>query len=132
MDYYSGCGIDELLNGPIKTLTDAGIILRLSIDGDVKLKAKLKSVKGVEVEYDIAHLKKNIQKNVKGRVQGAGFMGDSNTKIGKKNFTDLCFAIKTAEVQCVEGVREKGWSEDDVINRMSASVDHHAGYIFFI
>ena len=120
-----------MLNGPIKTLTDAGIILRLSIDGDVKVRQKLSEVKGVEVRYDIAHMKKNIQKNIKNRLQGAKFFGDGRNKIGKHNYGELCFSIKTAEVQCAEGVREKNWSEGDVKRRMSASVDHYAGFVRF-
>ena len=45
MSHASGCGIDAIIDGPIKMLTDAGILLQLSIDGDIKLHKKLENAK---------------------------------------------------------------------------------------
>lgn len=127
MTHNSGCGIDKLIEGPIKTLLDAGIELKLSIDGDVKLMSKFSKIKNIDVHHDMAHLKKNIVKFVNTILKHANFLGDSDKKIGKENLVDLNFGIKTAYVECAAGAREHQWTRDDVKKRLTASIDHHKG-----
>ena len=127
---FSGCGLEVLLNGPVKQLIDAGFTLRLSVDGDLKMQERLKMLPGVKLCFDIAHLKKNVQKNVKSLLQATDYFGDSMRKYGNENFRLLCNGIKTAQMDCANGTREHGWTESDIIKRMSASVDHFAGEYF--
>ena len=126
---YSGQGLDVLLNGPLKQLIDAGFTIVLSVDGDLKLQQKLKKYPGIEVVFDRAHLKKNVQGRVKSMLEAVDYKGDGETRIGNDNFKKLCDSIKTAQLDCAHGTSEEDWTEEDVIKRMSASVDHYAGEI---
>lgn len=135
MDYYpfsSGLGVDALIEGPIRQLIEAGFTLTLCVDGDLRLQKKLKKIPGVEIAFDMAHMRKNVQGQVRSLLQAADYHGDGMDKTGNFNFLVLCKGIKTAQMDCAHGTLEKGWTEEDVIKRMSASVDHHAGELFYI
>lgn len=76
--------------------------VKVSVDGDLSfakiLKDKQKTCSdyiGILLNFDIAHMKKNVQKNVTALLQKHLFSGDAEGKIGNQNKLRLCTYIKT-------------------------------------
>ena len=116
-----------MIEGPITKLLDCGKTIRLTIDGDMKLKKALQGIQNLIVCFDLAHALKNVQKNLRAVLGDADFFGDSLKKIGFTNFLSLCNSIKTAMIECVKQVNEQKWSEATVRGCLQIVVDHYAG-----
>ena len=84
-----GIGVKALLEGPIAELLAAGKTVELCVDGDTKIHNMCKGIPNLIVTHDLAHLLKNINKNMGAIVKAANFSGDKLTKMGKGNFHTL-------------------------------------------
>ena len=101
-------------------------IVKVSVDGDMSfgkiLRDKQKACKdynGIELNFDIAHLKKNVVKNVTAILKEHSYSGDAEGKIGNQNKLRLCTYIKTLMVKI-----NKIFSEnEDKIKAKQAAVD---------
>ena len=119
-----------MLQGPIKKLIDAGKVVRVCSDGDCDIKAKLKKVNLTQL-HDLAHVKKNLQKQLQKIIEGYDFWGDEydpsgkRTKIGKKNFLNLCNSVKTAVSKCAKA--DEKATEEDMKTRFCNLVEHYKG-----
>lgn len=127
-------GVEYLLNNQVRKLVDAGKQLKLATDGDNKIKNQLKDM-GVQQLLDVAHVKKNILKNVQGIVKVNKFWGDdykgADTKIGRENFHRLVNSISTSVQLCVRKVREENWSAEDVQQKLLRTIAHFEGLMTF-
>ena len=84
-----GIGVQHLLDGVIARLLAAGKKVELCIDGDTKLHNMCKGIPNLKVVWDLAHLLKNINKNLGAIVKAANFSGDKLNKMGKGKFQNL-------------------------------------------
>ena len=68
-------GVEYLLKNQVKKLIDAGKQLSIATDGDNKIANQLKEL-GIRQLRDVAHIKKNLTRNVEALVKGNNFWGD--------------------------------------------------------
>ena len=88
---------------PLKKVYDT---VKVSVDGDMSfakiLRDKQKDCSeylGIELNFDIAHMKKNVVKNVTAILQNHKYSGDAEGKIGNQNKLRLCTYIQTLMVK---------------------------------
>ena len=88
---------------PLKKIYDT---VKVSVDGDMSfgkiLRDKQKECtdyNGILLNFDIAHLKKNVVKNVTAILKEHLYSGDAEGKIGNQNKLRLCTYIKTLMVK---------------------------------
>ena len=84
-----GKGVQALLDGPIAKLLAAGKTVELCVDGDTKIHNMCKKIPNLIVTHDLAHLLKNVNKNLGAIVKAANFSGDKLTKMGKGKIEHL-------------------------------------------
>ena len=80
--------------------------VKVSVDGDMSFGKILRDKQkdstdyiGIELNFDIAHLKKNVVKNVTAILKEHLYSGDAEGKIGNQNKLRLCTYIKTLMVK---------------------------------
>ena len=105
-----GRGFQAMLMGPLQSILNCGKTIRLTIDGDMKLKKALRGITNLIVCFDLAHGIKNVQRNLRAILGDANFFGDSLAKIGFANFLSLCNSIKTAMGVCAKKVMARSMS----------------------
>ena len=105
-------------------------ILQLCTDGDCQLASELAKF-NVEQLRDIAHIKKNVVKQLGSIIKACNFKGDAykgkDTKIGKENFASLCNGVKTAIKQCADKGQAENWGKAEMSQHMNRVIDHFAG-----
>ena len=80
--------------------------VKVSVDGDMSFAKILRDKQkdcldylGIELNFDIAHMKKNVVKNLTAILQRHSYSGDAEGKIGNQNKLRLCTYIKTLMVK---------------------------------
>ena len=108
---------------PLKKVYDT---VKVSVDGDMSFAKILRDKQkecldymGIELNFDIAHMKKNVVKNVTAILKEHSFSGDAEGKIGNQNKLRLCTYIKTVMVKVNKIFAE----QDDKIKAKEAAVD---------
>ena len=104
--HLESIGFQESLDNVCLALNNVYDTVKVSVDGDLSfakiLRDKQKACSdylGIELNFDIAHLKKNVQKIITAILQKHKFSGDSEGKIGNQNKLRLCSYIKTLMVK---------------------------------
>lgn len=122
--HLESIGFQESLDTVCLALKNVYDTVKVSVDGDLSfakiLRDKQKASSdylGIELNFDIAHLKKNVQKIITAILQSHKFSGDSEGKIGNQNKLRLCSYIKTLMVKINKIFSEL---EDKLVAKQSA------------
>lgn len=122
--HLESIGFQESLDTVCLALKNVYDTVKVSVDGDLSfakiLRDKQKASSdylGIELNFDIAHLKKNVQKIITAILQSHKFSGDSEGKIGNQNKLRLCSYIKTPMVKINKIFSEL---EDKLVAKQSA------------
>ena len=106
---------------PLKKVFDT---VKVSVDGDMSFAKILRDKQkdctdylGIELNFDIAHMKKNVVKNVTAILQKHSYSGDAEGKIGNQNKLRLCTYIQTLMVKVNKVFAE---NEDKIIAKENA------------
>ena len=104
--HLESIGFQDNLENICLPLTKVYETVKVSVDGDMSfakiLRDKQKDCSeylGIKLNFDIAHMKKNVVKNVTAILQGHSYSGDAEGKIGNQNKLRLCTYIKTLMVK---------------------------------
>ena len=119
---------------PLKKIYDS---VKLSVDGDMSfakiLRDKQKECSdylGIELNFDIAHLEKNVVKNVTAILKDHSYSGDAEGKIGNQNKLRLCTYIKTLMVKVAKAfaeIEDKEKAKQAAINEVNVVKNHCLG-----
>ena len=104
--HLESIGFQETLTKICLPLKKVFSSVKVSVDGDVSFAKSLKEkvqecsdYAGIILNFDIAHLKKNVVKNVTAFLKKHLYSGDAEGKIGNQNKLRLCSYIKTLMVK---------------------------------
>ena len=111
--------------------------VKVSVDGDMSFAKILRDKQkecldymGIELNFDIAHMKKNVVKNVTAILKDHSYSGDAEGKIGNQNKLRLCTYIKTLMVKVNKIYTEqddKITANENVINEVNILRNHCLG-----
>ena len=126
--HLEGHGMKHIRDSVLKSIVQSGKSLSVCADGDISLQKSMRELPRTRVQWDKAHLLKNIGFNVNSRLKAAKFMGDDPvSKIGNKNRRRFITALKTCLSESCNGVNKEEWPRSQVEQRFDQLFSHFEG-----